>query len=242
MKSLIKANKFYEFLQSKYTKRINLELSRIKYFLKKNKINPNKIKGQIITVKGSDGKNSIVQSLKAVLLEDKKKITTFTSPGIISPLDRMFIKDKFISLEKFKKIAKKIIKSNIKLTLFEVITLIYVITIHKLKKFHYHIVEAGAGWEKDSINLWNNPRAQIITNINLQHLDLFGVKNLSQIAKIKVGFLSKNTNIYVGKQNPKVLKVIKKILKSNPSKQYYYGQDFKLLKKKKILSISRQKG
>jgi len=226
------ANKFYQILQKQFSRRINLDLSRIKYFLFKKKIYPNQIRGKIITVKGSDGKNSVVQSLKTILIEDGKKITTFTSPGILSVLDRIFIKDRFISLNKFKVMSKEIIKSKIKLTLFEAITLIYVKTINKLKGFHYHIVEAGAGWEKDSTNLWENPRAQIVTNINLQHLDLFKVKTLTQVIKIKVGFLSKNTVIYIGKQKPNVLKKIKQILKSNPSKKYYYGHDFRLTKKK----------
>ena len=104
------ANKFYQILQKQFSRRINLDLSRIKYFLFKKKIYPNQIEGEIITVKGSDGKNSVVQSLKAIFIENKKKITTFTSPGIISPLDRIFIKDKFISFKKFKNISKKIIK------------------------------------------------------------------------------------------------------------------------------------
>ena len=236
------ANKFYQILQKRFSRRINLDLSRIKYFLFKKKIYPNQIEGEIITVKGSDGKNSVVQSLKAIFIENKKKITTFTSPGIISPLDRIFIKDKFISFKKFKNISKKIIKSKIKLTLFEAITLIYIICINKLKGFDYHIVEAGAGWEKDSINLWENPKIQIVTNINLQHLDLFKVKTLAQVVKIKVGFLSKNTNIYIGKQSPYVLKKIKEILKSNPSKKYYYGTDFKIIKNKNKYFYKDKKG
>ena len=234
------ANKFYQILQKQFSRRINLDLSRIKYFLFKKKIYPNQIEGEIITVKGSDGKNSVVQSLKAIFIENKKKITTFTSPGIISPLDRIFIKDKFISFKKFKNISKKIIKSKIKLTLFEAITLIYIICINKLKGFDYHIVEAGAGWEKDSINLWENPKIQIVTNINLQHLDLFKVKTLAEVVKIKVGYLSKNTNIYIGKQTPKVLKIIKKILKKNPSK-ITYPSTWKIIKSKNEYSYKDRK-
>ena len=62
------ANKFYQILQKQFSRRINLDLSRIKYFLFKKKIYPNQIEGEIITVKGSDGKNSVVQSLKEKLL------------------------------------------------------------------------------------------------------------------------------------------------------------------------------
>ena len=97
--------------------------------------------------------------------------------------------------------------------------MIYLLAANDQKKIDYNICEAGAGFEADSTNLWENPRAQIVTNINLQHLDLFKVKTLEEVVKIKVGYLSKNTNIYIGKQTPKVLKIIKKILKKNPSKK-----------------------
>ena len=44
---------------------------------------------------------------------------------------------------------------------------------------------------------------------------------MAEVIKIKVGHLSKKTTIYIGKQKPEVLKVIKKILKKNPSKKIY---------------------
>jgi folylpolyglutamate synthase/dihydropteroate synthase len=88
--------------------------------------------------------------------------------------------------------------------------------------------------------LWQAPEAQIITNINLQHLDLFKVKTLAEVVKIKVGYLSKNTNIYIGKQTPKVLKIIKKILKKNPSK-ITYPSTWKIIKSKNEYSYKDRK-
>ena len=99
--------------------------------------------------------------------------------------------------------------------------MIYLLAANDQKNISYNLVEAGAGFEKDSTNLWDHPKAQIITNINLQHQDLFKVKTLKEVIKIKVGHLSKNTTIYIGKQKPEVLKEIKKILKKNPSKKIY---------------------
>ena len=79
--------------------------------------------------------------------------------------------------------------------------MIYLLAANDQKNVDYNICEAGAGFSKDSTNLWDEPKAQIITNINLQHQDLFGVKTLKEVIKIKVGYLSKKTNIYIGKQN-----------------------------------------
>ena len=237
------AEKFYQKLQDKFTRKINLDRSRIFLALQKYNINPNKnIRGKVIQIIGSDGKNTVVQSLKSIFIQNKKKITTFTSPSILHPLDRIFLKDKFISLSKFKSIAKEIIFSKTKLTLFEVITLIYIKSLRYIKNIDYHLIEAGCGFDKDSTNLFDAPKAQIITNLNLQHQQLLKANSIYDICKIKVGALSHKTTIYIGKQKPKTLKIIKKILQKNPSKKIYYGRDFKIIKKNNFFLYKDKKG
>ena len=237
------AEKFYQKLQNQYSRRINLDRSRIFAALDKFNINPNyDLPGKVLQIIGSDGKNTVVQSLKSILIQNNKNISTFTSPAITSPLDRIFLKNKFISLNNFKNTAKKIVSSKCKLTLFEVITLIYILNLKNQKKTDYQINEAGCGWNKDSTNLFDFPKAQIITNLNFQHKDLLGARNIYDICKIKCGALNHNTKIYIGKQNPKTLKIIKKILQKNPSQKYYYGKDFKIKKKGNSYFYYDQKG
>ena len=239
----IQAEKFYKKLQKKFSRRINLDRSRIFFALKKFNIDPNHdLPGKVLQVIGSDGKNTVVQSLKSILIGNKKNITTFTSPAIISPIDRIFIKKKFITLKKFKAVSKKIIRSKVKLTLFEILTLIYIKSLKNVKNIDYYINEAGCGWDKDSTNLFDYPKAQIITNLNLQHKDLLGAKNIRHICRIKCGSLSNQTNIYIGKQNPKTLKIIKNFLNKNYSNKYYYGKDFRIKKFKNYFLYSDNKG
>ena len=107
--------------------------------------------------------------------------------------------NRFITLDEIKKYEKIIYKTKSKLTLFEALTMIYLMAADNQKNSSYNLVEAGAGFAKDSSHLWDFPKAQIITNINLQHQDLFKVKTLKEVIKIKVGHLSKNTIIYIGK-------------------------------------------
>jgi folylpolyglutamate synthase/dihydropteroate synthase len=155
---LIQAEKFYQKLQKKFSRRINLDRSRIFSALKKFNVSPDKdISADIINVVGSDGKNCVCKLLSSILIQNKKNVTTFTSPSIVSPLDRIFIKNKFITLKKFKNIANRIITSNCKLTLFEVITLIYVLATNKLRGIDYHIVEAGAGKFQRFVESLSNP-------------------------------------------------------------------------------------
>ena len=73
--------------------------------------------------------------------------------------------------------------------------------------------------------------AQIVTNINYKHQEWVYPKTIKEICNQKVGFLSKNSNIQVAKQQLGTQKIIKKILKKNTSEKLYYGE-WKILKLK----------
>ena len=104
------------------------------------------------------------------------------------------------------------------------------------------MVEAGLLYAKDSTGVWDKPRCQIITNINQQHLEWVKPKTLRSICQQKVGYLSKATTIYVGKQESKTLKIIKQILRKNPSKKVFYGSDWTLKKAKDKIIYRDKKG
>lgn len=217
---MISSDTYYKYLQKKYTRKINLDRKRIFAALEKlGNIHLNL--NNVCNIIGSDGKFTTGFNLASFLKASQKKVTFFSSPHLVSVCERIMLNNRFITLDEIKKYEKIIYKAKSKLTLFEALTMIYLMAANNQKNSSYNLVEAGAGFAKDSTHLWDFPKAQIITNINLQHLDLFKVKTLSEVIKIKVGHLSTNTNIYIGKQKPKVLKIIKKILKSNPSKVVY---------------------
>ena len=120
---------------------------------------------------------------------------------------------------------------KIKLSLFEVLTLIYILAASKQKKVDYNLVEAGLLFKGDSTRLWKKPFLQICTNINKQHLEWINPKSISEICKQKVGYLSNNSNIYIGKQSAKVQKIIEKILRKNKSR-INYSKKWKIINKK----------
>lgn len=217
---MISSEIYYNYLQNKYSRKINLNRRRILKILQKLKRPHLNLKNPINFI-GSDGKYTSATNLLYFLSAANKNTTFFQSPHLISLCHRFRLKNRFITLSEIKKYENVIQKTGLRLTLFEALTLIYLLAANDQKKIDYHLCEAGAGFEKDSTNLWDKPKAQIITNINLQHLDLFKVKTLEEVVKIKVGYLSKNTSIYIGKQTSEVLKIIKRILKNNPSRIIY---------------------
>jgi len=224
-----KSQLLYQKLQKLYSRRINLDLKRINLALNKLGYIHKSIKNPINII-GSDGKYSTLKSLQYFIQENNENVSTFTSPHLYDVRHRFWLKDKFISIKELKENIKIIEKLKVRLTLFELITLVYYISASKLKNVSYSLVEAGLLFAKDSTRVWNEPKCQIVTNINQQHLEWVKPKTLKAICEQKVGYLSKNTTIYVGKQEKKTKKIIKKILKNNPSKKVFYGDAWSLKK------------
>ena len=213
----------YKHLQKRYSRKINLDLKRIQKVLKVLAF-PHLELEQPINILGSDGKMSTLTSLKYFLEAHKKNITTFTSPHLYDIRHRFWLKNRYITLKEIRKYTKIIESTGLQLTLFELFTCIYILAAKAQKNIHYHLVEAGLLFKKDSTNLWAEPKAQIITNINFQHQDWVSPQTLTEICKQKLDSLSQNSTIYIGKQQPKTLKIIKNILKKNKSKKIYTSE------------------
>jgi len=220
----------YKNLQKRYSRRINLDLERIQKVLAALAF-PHLELNLPINILGSDGKMSTLTSLKYFFEAHKKNVTAFTSPHLYDLRHRFWLKNRYITLSEIKKYTKIIETTGVQLTLFELLTTIYILAAKKQKNIHYHLVEAGLLYKKDSTNLWSEPRAQIVTNINFQHQDWVTPQTLTEICKQKLDSLSQNTTIYIAKQQPKTLRIIKSILKKNKSKKIYASQ-FNIIKLK----------
>ena len=126
------STKLYKKLQKQYSRRINLDLGRIKKVLERLN-NPEKTLNNVVNVIGSDGKNSFLTSLKYFLEANKEKVNTFTSPHLYDVRQRFWLGNKFITLKEIKKYKKIIEKTNFKLTLFELLTCIFILSAIKKK-------------------------------------------------------------------------------------------------------------
>jgi len=213
----------YKHLQKRYSRRINLNLERIQKVLTALAF-PHLELEQPINILGSDGKMTTLTTLKYFFEAYKKKVTAFTSPHLYDVRHRFWLKNRYITLIEIKKYIKIIESTGLQLTLFELLTCVYILAAKEEKNIHYHLVEAGLLFKKDSTNLWVEPEAQIVTNINFQHQDWVKPQTLAEICRQKLDSLSQNTTIYIGKQQPKTLKIIKNILKKNNSKKIYASE------------------
>ena len=211
-----------------FNKNINFDLKRIKLVLKKLG-HPERKLNNIINFLGSSGKFSTLYSLKCFIEANNQTTTAYISPSLKDIKERFWMSDRYLTHQEIRHSIRLIAKLNVPLTTFEVLTVVYIINASK-QNTKYHLVEAGALFAKDSTNVFDFPLAQVIVNINKQHLNFLKKKTLDEVVYQKVGFLSNFTQIYVGKQRSDVLKKIKRNLKKNKSK-INYPNSWKLIKK-----------
>jgi len=212
-----------------FNKTINFDLKRIKLVLKKLG-HPEKKLNNVINFLGSSGKYTTLYSLKSFIEANNQTVSSYISPSLRDIKERFWMGNRFLTHQEIGQSVKLIAKLKVPLTIFEVLTVIYIIHASR-QNTDYHLVEAGALFAKDSTNVFDFPLAQVIVNINKQHLNFLKKKTLNEVIYQKVGFLSNFTQIYVGKQTSNVLTRIKKNLKKNKSK-INYPNAWKLIKKK----------
>ena len=212
-----------------FNKTINFDLKRIKLILKKLN-HPERKLNNVINFLGSSGKFSTLFSVKSFIEANGQTVTAYISPSLKDIKERFWIGNRYLTHQEIRQSIKIIEKLKIPLTIFEVLTVIYIMSASK-QNTNYHLVEAGALFAKDSTNIFDFPLAQVVVNINKQHLNFLSKKTLDEIIYQKVGFLSNFTNIYVGKQKPSVLRKIKNNLKNNKS-NIIFPNSWNLIKKK----------
>ena len=217
-----------------FSKSVNFDLKRIKLILKKLNHPEKKLKN-VINIIGSDGKFSLLTSLKYFIEANKQSTAAYISPSLKDIRERFWMGNNYLSYREIKDTIEIIKKKKINLTIFEVLTVIFVLNASK-KNNDYNLIEAGALFAKDSTNLFDFPKIQAVVNINKQHLNFLKRKTLSEVIYQKVGFLSNFTDIYIGKQNQIVTKKIKQLLKKNNS-IVRYSNSWKLIKSNNIFFL-----
>ncbi len=223
-----------------FKKTVNFDLARIKLVLKKLN-HPEKKLNNVINFLGSSGKFTTLHSVKSFIEANNQTATAYISPSLKDIRERFWMGNRYLTHQEIKKSIKIIEKIKIPLTIFETLTVIYIINASK-QNVDYHLVEAGALFAKDSTNVFDFPLAQVIVNINKQHLNFLdkNKKTLDEVIYQKVSFLSNFARIYVGRQKPKVLKKIKKHLKKNRS-EINYPNNWKLVKKNNLFFYQDRK-
>ncbi len=175
-----------------------------------------------ILVGGTSGKGSTCVMIGSVLKEAGYRVGMFTKPHLWDFTERIVVDGKrilemdFIRLaEKVKPFADNVTKEIESPTFFEFVTSL-AFEYFREKKIDFAVLEVGLGGRLDATNVVNS-EVSVITNVSLEHTDVLG-ETIGKIAKEKAGIVKENGILVTGSDNPKVLKVLKKICKEKKAK------------------------
>ncbi len=223
----MKLQKILNRLQKLHPKEIDLSLDRIKNLCKKLGNPQNKIK--VISVVGTNGKQSTINAIFSILKEAKIKCNVYTSPHIQRINERFVFNNLELNDNELSDLFEEVekVNNNQLITFFEILTACY---LHKAAQYpnNINLIEAGLFHRFDATNIFENNLASIVTSISKDHLDWLP-KNKQTIEKIIFEKTSSllSSNIIVSKQNTKnTIECIKKTISKNSSNKLFFNEDF----------------
>ena len=223
----MKLQKILSNFQKLHPKEIDLSLDRIQNLCKKLGYPQDKIK--VISVVGTNGKNSTIQAIYAILKEANLKCNVYTSPHIQKINERFIFNNKELNDEELADLLEEVekINNNEPITVFEMLSACF---FYKAAQFPHNInlVESGLFHRFDATNILKSNLASIVTSISKDHLDWLPKENqtIEQIVFEKTSALL-NSNIIIAKQNKEeTMEYIKKNIKHNSSNKLFFNEDF----------------
>ncbi len=223
----MKLQKILSNFQKLHPKEIDLSLDRIQNLCKKLGNPQNKIKA--ISVVGTNGKNSTIQAIYAILKEANLKCNVYTSPHIQKINERFVFNNQQLNDEELADLLEEVEKVNNKepITVFEMLSACF---FYKASQYpdNINLVESGLFHRFDATNILKSNLASIVTSISKDHLDWLPIENqtIKQIVFEKTSALL-NSNIIIAKQNKEeTMEYIKKNIKHNSSNKLFFNEDF----------------
>ena len=223
----MKLQKILSNFQKLHPKEIDLSLDRIQNLCKKLENPQDKIKA--ISVVGTNGKNSTIQAIYAILKEANLKCNVYTSPHIQKINERFVFNNQELNDEQLADLLEEVekVNNNEPITVFEMLSACF---FYKAAQYpeNINLIESGLFHRFDATNILKSNLASIVTSISKDHLDWLPKENqtIKQIVFEKTSALL-NSNIIIAKQNKEqTTECIKKTIKNNSSNKLFFNEDY----------------
>jgi len=223
----MKLQKILSRLQKLHPKEIDLSLDRIKNLC--NKLDNPQDKINAISVVGTNGKNSTIQTCFSILKEAQINCNLYTSPHIQKINERFVFNNRQLNDDELANLFEEveIINDGKSITFFEILTACY---FYKAAQYpnNINLIEAGLFHRFDATNILNNNLTSIITSISKDHLDWLpnDEQTIEKIVFEKTSTLL-NSKIIVAKQGSKeTMDCIKKTISQNLSDKIIFKDDY----------------
>ena len=214
-------------LQKLHPKEIDLSLNRIKLICKKLGYPQKNLK--VISVVGTNGKNSVIQIMRSILNEASIKTNIYTSPHLQKINERFVFNSNEIEDNELSKLLIEIENINNKdqITYFEILTAAFLKKAQENKN-NLNIVEAGLFHRFDATNIFEKNLASVITAIGMDHTDWLpeDERTIKKIIFEKTSSLLNSKIIVSKQQNEEILSEIKESLINNFSKKIFFKDTY----------------
>ena len=162
-----------------------------------------------IHIAGTNGKGSTTNDIRSILQAAGYKVGSFTSPFMITHLDRIRINNQDIREEAFLGITNRYYDSWMEwdLSMFEIDMCIAVL-YYLEEQVDFCVFETGLGGRKDATNILQ-PLVSVITNIGMDHMEFLG-DTLEKIAKEKAGIVKEGIDLITAEDKECCLQVFQK--------------------------------
>ncbi len=223
----MRLQKIIERLQKLHPKEIDLSLDRVKNLCEKLGNPQDNL--DCISVIGTNGKYSTIQTLRAILEEANINYNVYTSPHVQKINERFVYNNKEIDDNSLANLLGEVeeINNNETITFYEILTSAFFYGANKFDK-NINIVETGLFHRFDATNILKKNLISIITAIGLDHLDWLpeNERTIDKIIYEKTSSLL-NSKIVVSNQDTnEILIKIKKSIEKNNSEKIIFKDDY----------------
>lgn len=172
------------------------------------------IEKKVIHVAGTNGKGSVCNYLRELLLADAYSVGMFISPHLITTRERIVIGDEMVSEEEFSDAFEFVMQTYeahqdevLHPTFFEFLFLMGMY-IFAGKELDFIILETGMGGRLDATNVFGKPALTIITEIGLDHCQYLG-DTIEKIAMEKAGIIKNEVPLVSLSKKESVYQILK---------------------------------
>lgn len=139
-----------------------------------------------VLVAGTNGKGSVCSYLSKLFMASGKKVGSYSSPHVISEMERIQINTQNIDQKNFDRICDEHREILSELTYFEKMTLVSFLVFRE-HDVDVQVLEVGMGGRLDATNICE-PEISVIVALGLDHQEVLG-DSLQKIASEKCGIM-----------------------------------------------------
>jgi dihydrofolate synthase/folylpolyglutamate synthase len=182
-----------------HPKIIDLELDRVTRLLDRLG-NPERRVAPVVHVAGTNGKGSVLATLRAILEAAGYKVHVYTSPHLVRFHERIRLAGTLIGENALAAALEECeaVNGGAPITFFEITTCAAFLCFARTPADAV-LLETGLGGRLDATNVIARPRLTVITPVSIDHVQYLG-DTLEAIAKEKAGIVKAGIPVVVGPQ------------------------------------------